>query len=104
MPMSQGAPGGNFGGLALKAWAQVSAAGVLIKGSNVQSVANGGAGTYTVTFTTPLSTSTYIVDAQTRGAGRSLAGTKTTGAFTGYNTLYESGAVGNQDHFIAFYE
>jgi hypothetical protein len=44
----------------LKAWAVVTGAGVLVKGSNVTSVARTAAGAYTVTFTAPMTSGNYV--------------------------------------------
>lgn len=49
MPVSQGS-GGYMPGMALRAWAVVSAAGVLLKGYGVSSVSKGAAGVYTLTL------------------------------------------------------
>lgn len=49
MPVSQGSAGG-LPGLNLKAWAQVSAAGVLLRGVGVAAAGRSDAGSYTLTL------------------------------------------------------
>lgn len=59
MPVSSGSAGG-LPGLTLKAWALVTAAGGLVKGQNVTSVARGGVGTYTINFTAAMASGSYV--------------------------------------------
>ncbi len=83
MPLSNTNNGATFPGLTLKAWAQVSSAGALIKGFNVASYAKGATGNYTATFTAALATTSYMVKVQpndtTHGGlrGASAVGTST---------------------------
>lgn len=53
MPVSQGSAGG-LPGLNLKAWAQVSNAGVLLRGFGVTSASRVAAGSYQINLQTPL--------------------------------------------------
>lgn len=60
----------KFPGLTLKAWAQFTGAGVLVKSSNVTSVTRGSAGLYNLVF--PVSTfvgTSYIADAVFEAGG-----------------------------------
>lgn len=69
MPVSQGS-GGYMPGMTLRAWAVVSAAGVLIKGSpNVASAANLSAGKYTIT----LSDGNVSANAVLKGVGTNFS-------------------------------
>ena len=60
MGASAGSFNGALPGLSLKAWAQVTSAGVLVRGSNVTSITKGGAGIYTITFTAAMGATTYV--------------------------------------------
>lgn len=59
MALSQGVTGG-VPGVSLKAWALVTSAGVLVKGFNVSNVAKASTGTYTVTFSVAMSSTSYV--------------------------------------------
>lgn len=79
MPLNNTTPPGPRG-LALKAYVQFTGAGVngactIVKNSNVTSVSRTATGTYTVTFTSNLLTSTYLVigRADNGSAGKGLA-------------------------------
>lgn len=54
MPVSQGSAGG-LPGLTLKAWAQVSSAGVLLRGSGVSAASKSGTGAYALTLNVAVS-------------------------------------------------
>lgn len=60
MPISQGSAGG-LPGVNLKAWAYVTAAGVLVRGFNVASVAKGVVGGYTVNFAAPMASAEFLM-------------------------------------------
>lgn len=101
MPVSQGSAGG-LSGMSLKAWAYVTAAGGLVRGFNVASVAKGAVGAYTISFTAAMSTTEYIVRCTPSGfASPGLIGNINTRAVgsctvkTGY--LIGAGGVGDAD-------
>lgn len=62
MPASQSNVFSGPAGLTLKAWAHVKSDGTLVKGFNVSSTSRGAAGTYTVNFTTAMTTANFIAD------------------------------------------
>lgn len=59
MPVSQGSAGG-LPGLNLKAWAQVSAAGALLRGFNVSGVNKPSAGQYGLTLTAAVGSAAVV--------------------------------------------
>ncbi len=96
---------GSFPGLKLKAWAHVTAAGVVIASGNVTSLTKGAVGIYTLNFTANLTTTTYATKMQSTndtGVGFS-AGARAVGSLA--YTLYSSpGVPGNCDHYIEIWE
>lgn len=106
MPVSQGSAGG-IPGLNLKAWAYVTAAGALIRGFNVTSVAKGGAGAYTINFTAAMASADFVARFTAARAGgvvsvSGLINTATTGSATVFTCL--SGAAGDVGGLWEFYE
>lgn len=102
--------GGALPGLTLKAWAQFKADGTLIRGFNIASVAKGGTGSYTITFTSATATNTYTVralgfvvagGAVTQAYGWAL-NTRTTAAFQLLQSV--NGATTDMDSFVEVYE
>ena len=59
--LSQGFGGVGIPGATLKAWARVSSAGALIAGFNVASAARSATGSYTITFTSAMAGTGYMV-------------------------------------------
>ena len=104
---------GSLPGLKLKAWAQFSAAGALIKSYNVTSITKGAAGVYTLNFTSALATATYMFVSNNYGQDGAQAArtapnsimsrsgnTTTAGGFT----QYHNGTATDLPGFIEVYE
>ena len=105
MPLSQGSASSPYVGMTLKAWAYISAAGALLRGFNVTSSSRGSVGVYTVTFTSAMSSTAYLVDSLNRGFNRSpMSGIKTTGSYANYELRSDAATAADQDHYICFYE
>ncbi|CAN7409109.1 hypothetical protein [Acidovorax sp. LjRoot194] len=61
MPVSQGSGGTGIPGAVLKAWVRMTSAGAFVAGFNVTSTARSATGSYTVTFTSAMSGTGYMV-------------------------------------------
>lgn len=102
--------GGALPGLSLKAWAQISAAGALIRGFNVTSTSKAGTGQYQLNFAVAMATSTYVVRAmgyETGGAAvtqqfQYSLSSRGTGSVRVTGT--SNGALQDQDTFVEVYE
>jgi hypothetical protein len=99
----------SFPGLVLKAWAQVSSAGTLIKGFNVTSITKGGAGIYTLNFTGSMASTNYIAKLQ-HATGASVysngiwaANSQLVGSMN-YTTYNSVATANNTPHFIEVWE
>lgn len=105
--------GGALPGLTLKAWAQFSAAGALVKGYNVTSITKGAAGLYALNLTSNNTTTTPVIritatpvnGAQTNVAGATMQGWKntTTVSSVGFGIGW-NGVLLDIDGFIEVYE
>lgn len=100
--------GQTFPGLTLKAWAHVKSDGTLLKGFNVASVSRGGVGTFTVTYTTAMSTANAMVkiQAQPFGATRNAFGSRTNQLAASVNiTIYnDTSAPSDFDFYVEVWE
>lgn len=105
MPISQGSAGGHMPGLSLRAWALVTAAGVLVKGMNAAS-ATTAAGTYTLTIQDGNASPNSIVTVRPMSVSNPANGwvTGIAGAVLTYKTQTVGGTAANTIHHIEVWE
>lgn len=98
--------GQTLPGLTLKAWAQVTAAGTLVKGFNVTSITKGAAGLYTTNFTTNMATATFLnkVQCTTSSAQPNYVTNSRAVGTCNYTTKDSTLANVDMDHYIEFWE
>ncbi len=110
MPINNPQTTGALPGLTLKAWARVTSAGVLISGFNIASVVRTAAGSYTVTYTSAMATTTYIVRINMVesdfGVYTTLTGVRvaTKAAGSVQVRLVSNNALNDNDFFLEVYE
>lgn len=108
--ITQQGVGGALPGLTLKAWALVTAAGVIVRQFNVTSITKGAAGTYSPVFTAAMTQANYVVRCighYPSGTAPSVpfgycTNTQTTAGFA--LTVTSSGAAIDCIHFFEVYE
>ena len=103
MSMSGTSGGSRYPGLTLLAWALVSNAGALIKGSNVSAAAVG----FTLTFTANLPHSNYVADIScvtqnTTAGGVAVNFSARSVGSCSYSVATSAGSIAT-DHYIAIY-
>ena len=90
MPVSQGSAGG-LPGLNLKAWAQVSSAGVLLRGFNVSAASRTAAGNYSLTLENAVGEAVCVCNVL---RSSSLVGLVAVGSASGVTAQVVTGANG----------